>query len=448
VKIAQSVLKNRRTVVYSGNSLGKTHAAGGIVQWFFDCYSPSITLTTAPSWSSIHDLLWAEVKNQRKSGAPGRLLDLILIAGPMHYAKGHNADSKSGYQGRHEARQLLLLDEGSGIPPYIWEATSAMMTSPDCRLLVLGNPIETSGEYYDVRNNPNYTRIRLSCLDHPNILAALAGQPTPYPAAVSLVWVEEMLRDHAETTRFPDADSIEWPPGSGIWYNPDDVFRPRVLGLFPKQASQSVWDEKWLDDARSRELMWTKDDQPEIGCDVARFGDDKTTIWDRIGPCVLGCDAYGKRDTMETVGWLVDHAEKLGKKFDVDAKQIRIKVDDSVMGGGVTDRLRELEFRAIAVIAGENAIESDKYYRTYSELWFLARNVAKDGKLDLTRLDDESFRKLQTDLLAPHYKMQSDRLLRIESKDEVKKRIGRSPDYGDGFNLAFYPGRSVLLGFA
>jgi len=447
IEIGRSLLANRRTVVYSGNGVGKTHGAAGIAQWHFDCFDPGITLTTAPTWTSIHDLLWAEIKSQRPPGSQGRPTDIAITAGPMHYLKGHNAESSSSFQGRHEARQLIIVDEASGIPNYIWEAVNAMMIAPECKELVLGNPIDTSGHYYEIRNSQDYKVIRISCLDHPNILAELLDLPVPYPSAVSLTWIKEMLEKHAEHTRMPDASSFEWPPHSGEWYNPDDVFRPRVLGLFPKQSSRSLWDEKWLDEARTKELQWTENEPVEIGADVARFGDDRTTIWTRRGPCVLGCMYYDKRDTMETVGWIIEVVEKAAITHEVEAKQIMIKVDDAGLGGGVSDRLRELGYRVDRVISGSGARQDDIYYNTYSELWFTTRDRGKELRLDLTRLDEDVYNYLRADLLAPYYKMESDRRLRVLSKDDTKKRIGRSPDFADGFNLAFYVGKEVILEF-
>jgi hypothetical protein len=302
IDIANSIHHNCRTVVYAGDSVGKTHGMGGIVQWHFDCWNPSITLTTAPSWSSIHDLLWGEIKSQRPHGSAGRLLDLRLDGGPMHYAAGHNADSGSGFQGRHEARVLIVLDEAMGVPPYIWEATNAMLTNPDCRVIALGNPTETSGEYYDIRENPDWNVITISCLDHPNIAAELAGKPAPYPKAVSLVWVQEMIRTHCTRTSTPTADAFEFPPASGQWYEPDDVFRSRVLGLFPRQSAQAIWSEAWLMKARQGGLTWKPHAMPEIGVDVARYGDDHTTLYGRRGPVVTDRESYAKQGTMETVG--------------------------------------------------------------------------------------------------------------------------------------------------
>jgi len=445
VDIANSIHHNRRTVVYAGHSVGKTMSMGGITQWHFDCWDPSITLTTAPSWSSIHDLLWGEIKSQRPPGAGGRLLDLRLDGGPMHYLAGHNAESGSGFQGRHEARVLIVLDEAMGVPPYIWEATNAMMTSPDCRVIALGNPTETSGEYYDIRENPDWSVITISCLDHPNIAAELAGHPAPFPKAVSLIWVEEMVRNHCTSTSSPPGDAFEFPPKSGEWYEPDDIFRSRVLGLFPRQSAQAIFSEAWLIKARAGGMSWKPRTPPEIGADIARYGDDHTTLYGRRGPVVTDRESYAKQGTMETVGRIIRLADKMAadcakEGYRIDPKAIEIKVDDTGLGGGVTDRLDELGYSVIGIDFGERAINREEFFNRGSEMWFGAAYRARDMRLDLSRLPDDVYRQLSAELRARRYKIQSDKTLRAESKDDIKKRIGRSPDDADALVLAFAGG--------
>jgi phage terminase large subunit len=437
IEIAYSVMNNRRTVVYAGHSVGKTHGVAGLAQWHFDCFAPSITLTTAPNWSAIHDLLWGEIKAQRPQGLTGRLLDLLLEAGPMHYCKGHNAESSAGFQGRHEERVMVVLDEAMGIEPFIWEATDAMMTSPNCRVLALGNPTETSGEYYNIREDPNWSVITISCLEHPNIAAELAGQVAPFPKAVSLTWLNEMLNKHAPLTTEHTADDFEFPPGSGLWHRPNDIFRSRVLGLFPKQASNAVWSEAWINVARTANLMWSDNDPPEIGVDVARYGDDKTTLYARRGPVVTHAEEYAKQDLMETTGRVVRLADRVADEHKVEAKKIDLKIDDTGLGGGVTDRLKELKYKAVPITAGDAAIDQEEYFNRRSELWFTTAGRARERRLDLSRLPEARYKTLAAELRAVRYKIQSDKSLRVESKDEYKKRLKRSPDDADGLNLAF-----------
>jgi hypothetical protein len=253
-----------------------------------------------------------------------------------------------------------------------------------------------------------------------------------------------MLRDHATRTFSPDADSIEWPPGSGEWYAPDDVFRSRVLGLFPRQAANSVWGEAWIDFSRSNILDFTEDDPFEMGVDVARFGHDLTTMYTRKGGVVLGRDAHQKKDTMETVGKVIETAERYADQIGYEAKNtITINVDDTGAGGGVTDRLRELGWNVNPIVFGGDAIEKDRYFNRVAELWFTSANMAKAAKIDLSRLSQDVMQKLSAELRARRYRMQSDRRLKLESKDEIKKRIGHSPDDADGFVLAFAGGARV-----
>lgn len=441
IEIAHSIREHRRTAVYSGHGTGKTHGMGGIVQWHFDCWNPGITLTTAPNWSSIHDLLWGEIKAQRPANAPGRMLDMRLETGPMHYAKGHNAESSSGFQGRHEERVLIVADEAMGIPSFIWDASDAMMSSPDCRMVVLGNPTETSGRYYDIRDDPAWNVIAISCLDHPNIAAELAGLPAPFPKAVSLLWVQEMIQKHCEPQTLDqiDADCFEFPPESGKWYRPNDIFRPRVMGVFPKQAARAVWSELWLVTARKAALDWTVQSVPEIGCDVARYGDDATTIWYRRGPVVLGREKYQKQGTMETCGRVCAVAEKLARAHGCRAKEIPIKVDDTGLGGGVTDRLNELGYNVYGINFGGKAHDREEFKNRGSEMWFDVAYRARDNRLDLSRIDEDAYKAVSRELRARQYKIQSDRTLAVESKDDYIKRVGNSPDDADGLVLAFAP---------
>jgi phage terminase large subunit len=443
IEIANSVRDRRRTAVFSGHSTGKTHGIGGIAQWHFDCFDPSITLTTAPSWPSIHDLLWGEIRGQRPADAPGRIMDMKLDGGAQHYAKGHNAESDAGFQGRHAARQLIVLDEAQGIPGYIWEASNAMMTAPDCKMLVSGNPTETSGPFYDLRDTGDWNVIHISCLEHPNVLAALAGQTPPFPRAVSLMWVEEMLRDHCNRTAELDADAFEFPIGSGNFYQPDDVFRPRVLGLFPKQASNSVFGEAAIEAARQSTLGWADDDGFELGGDIARYGNDLTILYVRRGPVVLKRYAYARQGLMETVGRIVQALQDIAQEFQADARLIGLSIDDSGLGGGVTDRLRELGYTVNAVNNGERAVRPEDYFNRGSELWFALAGRAQKLRLNLSRLPDDVYRKISAELRARRYKMQSDKTLRVESKDDLKKRLGRSPDDADALTLAFAGAKPV-----
>lgn len=450
-EVSLSVRDNKKTMVQAAHGVGKTHLVAGLVQWNYDCFEPSITLTTAPNWNSVVELLWAELSSQRRlSGMP--MDDLCAFHGgigtslrksELHYAKGHNAKTGEGFQGRHDERLMIALDEGPGVPAHIWKPVDSMLQSEMCRLVVIGNPTVTSGPYFDARSDPTFNVIRMSALDHPNIAAELLGRPAPLPKAVRLSWVQEMIYKHCVVISSPNADCFEFPPQSGIWYLPNDEFRSRVLGLFPKHASNAVWDETWIDSARERVLPIPETGLPEIGCDVARFGDDLTTIWTRFGPCVLSGERHSQRDTVQVARLCEDKAGELGRRFGVDRRKVRIKVDDSGVGGGVTDTLFHDGFAVCGVNSGERAEDEERYPNTRSELWFRTAERAHDMRLDLSRVDIDSFKALKKELLQPTYKLDGHSRRLVEPKEVTKKRLEHSPDDADGFNLAFAPYEAI-----
>lgn len=446
--VAEAVAGSRRVAVPSGHSVGKGFTAACLVSWWFETRSPSIALTTAPTWASTRDLLWREVSAQRKA-ALGRLSGSLIAHSdgiPMsvwgderHWARGYNAEKGEAFQGRHEAEVLIILDEAPGVPGYIWDACDSMLQSADCRMLAIGNPLLNTGRFHDACRDPAWRVIRLSSLDHPNVAAALRGEPTAIPAAVGMAWIEEMVAKHCRVAEPSERDAFEWPPDGGRWLVGDDDFRPRVLGLEPRQSSRAVWSEEWVEAARVRRL--NPGGFVDVGVDVARYGSDMTVIIWRRGPCVMGIWHRAKQGVDETAGdvaALVEALETMG----IGLGHVAVKVDDSGVGGGVTDLLRPLRERGVVVLgvdAASQAREPSHYPNRRSELWFAAAETAADGELDLTRLSDDDYRLLRADLLAPRWSMDARGRRVVEPKDETRKRLGRSPDDADAFNLCLSP---------
>ena len=107
-----------------------------------------------------------------------------------------------------------------------------------------------------------------------------------------------------------------------------------------------------------------------------------------------------------------------------------------VVGGGVVDNLKALGYWAIGIGAGTVALDRERYRLRRSELWFDVAERAGEGRIDLSLLDTESRDNLRRQLMAPQWKMRGGKR-EVEDKDETKKRIKRSPDDADAFNLAY-----------
>lgn len=121
-EVIQNVIR-----VEAGHTTGKTCISAGIVNHFFDCFTPCVGYCFAPSWEQIHDLLFKEIKKQRKDkGLPGRILDLELQAGVDHFIKGRatNNANQSGterVQGQHGRYNLYVLDEAEGVADFVFD---------------------------------------------------------------------------------------------------------------------------------------------------------------------------------------------------------------------------------------------------------------------------------------------------------------------------------------
>lgn len=113
-------------------------------------------------------------------------------------------------------------------------------------------------------------------------------------------------------------------------------------------------------------------------------------------------------------------------------------MDDTGVGGGVTDQLTAAGLCVIPVNASESANASDRYPSVRDELWFQVMLLAKRGGLDLHRLGPKRLATLQIQALQPTWAPTADRRRRVESKEQTVRRLGRSPDGLDALNLSFY----------
>jgi hypothetical protein len=413
-----------------------------------------ICYITAPTWPQALGLTFKAVKTQRREARlPGVVLDSGLIRDVdklregAHYIRALNAERGEGFQGEHEAPILIVIEEGVGVPKYIWDAALGLMTHPECRLFVIGNPTDEATEFGTAAQSGKYNVITISGLDHPNIAAELQCLPPPFPKAISLTWLYEMLSNECERVEKATEDVFEFDalteihsalngrPASGEkWlYLPTASFQGRVLGEFPTQADQQVIPRSWL----KFQPVLKPEGMPQIGCDIARFGDDRTTVFTRQGPCALNCRELRKMDNLEVESALKDAAGEVARLVGTEAKRIKIKIDvTGGLGTGPYDHLRAEGYSVIAVNSSERAHDQEQYKNKRSELWFQVRHRARDKRLDLSRLRKDVRDRLERELSAPKYKSPGQKV--VEDKATMKARLGYSPDLADSCNLAYY----------
>jgi phage terminase large subunit len=162
-----------------------------------------------------------------------------------------------------------------------------------------------------------------------------------------------------------------------------------------------------------------------ITCDVARYGDDETIIYEMEETDILSECIYGKKDLMHTANLIFLKQRQAGG--------LPVVIDDTGNGGGVTDRLREMGVTVIPIIAAAKAQDAETYLNLRAEMWMTVGKMFAQGDASLTHKDDE----LVKQLTQPSYKFKGKRM-QILGKDEIKALIGRSPDRADAYVQGLY----------
>lgn len=444
-QIAEALLKPPyRVAVQAAHSVGKTHLAAGLVNWWYDSHNPGSVITTAPTAEHVKNILWKEVRLQRK-GRPGFSGPKTpeLTDSPDHYAVGLTTAKGESFQGRHDASMLFIIDEAVGVDPAYFEIIRSMFKPEQGHAwLIIFNPTDTTSRAYQEVRSGRWNVIRMAAMDHPNIREQLAGRPAPIPSAVSLAQLLEAIEEECEPVHEGDErqpEDFEFPEGSGKWYRPGPVFQARWGGIWPAQGTYGVWSEALWSMAERRQDI-APNSRVAIGCDVARFGDDWTVIPVRIGSAAVHLEEHNGWDTAKTAARLKELCRQYGPPNGTLPHRVPVNIDDDGVGGGVIDQRKDgdVVYNFIPVNAGRLPLVPADYPNTRSELWFSATKQAKKGLMDLSRLPKDVREKLRTQAMSPEWHLDGAGRRVVESKDDTKLKLGCSPDHMDGLNLCYY----------
>lgn len=212
--------------------------------------------------------------------------------------------------------------------------------------------------------------------------------------------------------------------------------------VFPTAgADNSVIPMAWIQVAIDQKDC--ESDYKQAGLDVARFGRDKTVYMLRKGNRIVKIEMTQQLDNMEAAGWC-------SKMLDDDEPEV-LNIDVIGIGSGVYDRLNELGYNVEPINAAESPSEEnkEKFYNKRAEMFWNLRDMFKPDKQGRSQVSIPNDNELVKELSQIQYKYSSDKKIKIEDKEEMKKRLGRSPDKADALALTFYKNEDeALLMFA
>jgi hypothetical protein len=404
VEFLEAISRGERKIsVRSGHGVGKSTVASWAMIWYMLTRGPAKIVVTAPTSSQLYDALFAELKRWVKElpNAWGDRLEvktdrIEMRAAPQESfisARTSRAEQPEALQGVHSDHVMLVADEASGIPESVFEAAAGSMSGHNAVTILLGNPTKSSGFFFDTHNRLKdewWTR-RVSCYDSKR---------------VSEAYIKDMASRYGEES---------------------NAFRVRVLGEFPRTDDDTLIGVELVDSAFHRDVE-TTDTQTVWGLDVARFGTDATALAKRRGNAVTEIRKWRGLDLMQTTGAVVAEYEAMKP----EDRPVEILVDSIGLGAGVVDRLRELNLPARGINVAESPAMGTIYVNLRAELW--GKMKAWLEKRDCKIPKDES---LLAELVSPRYSFNSNGKMKLESKDEMRKRGIGSPDMADALALTF-----------
>lgn len=412
---ALNALANQaRVAIRSGHGVGKTALESWAICWFLFTRPFCKVPCTAPTRDQVNNILWSEIsKWLKRSELLTELFEwqktkVCFRAQPERWAAlAKSAARPENMAGFHETHLLFVLDEASGIDDGIFEAVEGALTTSDAKLLICGNPTRNSGFFKRAffEDRELYATFKVSSADSNR---------------VANEYCQRLIRQYGEDS---------------------DVVRVRVYGEFPKTEADGLIALELVEAASNRELEPVG--ELVIGVDVARFGDDETVIQPRIGACALKPEISRKANLMATVGRIVRKVTELMTAHKLN--RATINVDDDGVGGGVTDRLREVfaekNLRVTVNGCHNGGKAHDPHYANWAtETWFALRDRFVSGDISIPR--DEV---LTAQLSTRKYQLTSSDKLILEDKRSYKRRCSRSPDRADALVLAFAPSNSTSM---
>lgn len=421
--IIESVRDHKRTAVPSCHEAGKSFVAARLAAWWLSVHPPDdvFVVTSAPSYKQVHGILWEEIRSaHRKGGLPGTVKksDEWEIDGRLVGFGRKPADyDEDAFQGIHRRHVLVILDEASGIPSTLWTGAESITTGEGCRILAIGNPTDPTSQFARACGpNSGWNVIPISAFDTPQFTG-------------------EQLPADVRSRFIPPSTVEDW---RQRWGEGSPLYVSKVLGRFPDASEDAVVPLSWVAAAQRR---WVERDTPAgqrtaVGVDVARTGSDRNAAALRHGSRIEQIVTWSDADTMATVG----------RVYSLTGDRVPAVVDVIGIGAGVVDRRREQGLPTEPFNAAERTDLTDSsgtlgFVNKRSAAWWGLREMLAPGSgFDLELPDDD---ELAAELTAPKWQVTSAGRIKVESKDDIRKRLGRSTDLADSVIQACWPGEPV-----
>ena len=466
--IVAAVQTNKRVSVRSGTARGKDFVAACIAVSFLyltprwnkrgELVENTKVALTAPTDRQVKNIMMPEISRlfnkAKKRGfvLPGRLTAYdIRTDNEEWFLTGFKADEHNheAWSGFHAVNTMFIVTEATGISDDTFAAIEGNLQG-NSRIVLVFNPNTVVGYAARSQKSARWTRFCLNSLTAPNVVQ----HKLLYPGQVDYDWVKDKLENWCTRITADEVqaemDDFEF---EGQWYRPKDLFRKKVLGQFPKVSDDILIPAQWLELAHQR---WEQVNGREplrqeirmLGVDVAGMGRDCTCFVERKGAWVSEFRAHnsgGSADHMKIAGQIAAYRRRqieayvsidtIGEGAGVYSRCIEVDEKDYIISCKYSEAAKGHNGKPLTDVTGQYEFINMRAYLFWCVRdWLNPKNDTGAMLPPDTQFDEEA-----TEI---KWSFRSDGRIFIEPKEDIKERLGRSPDKFDALANTFYPIRT------
>lgn len=385
--------------VASGHGIGKSALVAWLILWFMSTRDHPQIVVTANTEAQLLTKTWRTLSRWHKMMLNGHWFDwtatkLAHRDSPQDWyaaATPWSENNADAFAGTHDKNVLVIFDEASNIHDVIWEKIDGAMSTKGAMWICFGNPTKNVGRFYE-------------CFHKYRKWWTTRQIDSRTAKHADKIWVD----------RFIDQFGLD-----------SDRTKVQILGQFPSAATRQLISSEAIEKAMDHQTEGWEYLPKVMGVDIARFGENSSTICIRQGRKVNEIEVLPKQDLMQTAHHV---AERIRAEH-----PMQVFVDGSGIGAGVVDRLRQLNFPVVDVNGGNSSL-NPRFLNKRVEMWWEMKEFIEG----LCELPKDS--RLKEELACVEYDYTDKGRIRLDRKADIMDTHGFSPDRADALALTFaYP---------
>lgn len=426
--VATDLVHNKNVAVKAGHGVGKSFLVAVLICWWIDTrYPNAFVASTAPSTAQIGGIVWREIRKQYnliskrfKAGEIDHALPGYITADNMWKTDGGTIlgfgrkppDNKEddAFQGLHDAYVLAVGDEAVGLTEEMIDALGNITSNANSRRILIANPTNPASYFAKIFKNDNgaWKLHTISVFDSPNFTDERHSMSEVALASLTdQSYVEDKKKEYGENS---------------------PRYKARVLGEFAWDLGDTLIKPEDIANGveTDRNLEITSETPVKLGVDVARFGEDNSVIYRNDGGRIRFVSEFqGEGRVTQTASWI--------HKWAIDLNAAEVRIDALGIGGGVVDVLLTMDggnYTVIAMNSSGMSPDPKQWANARAWWWDMFRKGLHQGHIDIA-IGTPDAERLHDELQSVEYKFAQKGGLLIESKDDMRKRGVKSPDYAD-----------------